>query len=82
MLDQQTFHLLTREYSLILATDDKDIEAVKTIRRKTLLPVYQDLADIQDEEHFLYNQDDEQSFIYLLRHNPSQEDVGTIRVEF
>ena len=82
MINQQIFHLLTQEYSLILATDDKDIESVKTVRRETLLPAYKDMADIQDEEHFLYNHDDEQSFIYLLRHNPSHRYVGTIRVFF
>jgi len=82
MIDPQIFHLLTQEYSLILATDFQDIKAVKSVRRKTLLPAYQDLAEIKDVDHFLYNQDDEQSFIYLLRHNPSQEYVGTIRVFF
>ena len=82
MIDQQILHLLTQEYTLVMATDDNDIESVKEIRRKTLLPAYQNLAEIKDEDQFLYNKDDEQSFIYLLRHNPSGEYVGTIRVFF
>jgi len=65
-----------------MAMDDKDIALVKEVRQKTLLPVYQHHAEIKDEDRFLYNKDDEQSFIYLLRHNPSGEYVGTIRVFF
>jgi hypothetical protein len=82
MIDTQILHLLTQEYTLVMAMDEKDIALVKEVRQKTLLPVYQHHAEIKDEDRFLYNEDDEQSFIYLLRHNPSGEYVGTIRVFF
>jgi len=82
MVDPQILHLLTQEYSLVMVTDSHDIEVLKDVRRRTLLPAYQGHAKITDEESFLYNQDDEQSFIYLLRHNPTGEYVGTIRVFF
>lgn len=82
MFQEQIFHLLTEEYSLVLASNKEDIEAVKKVRKEILLPKYQTFETIEDEAHFLYNQDDEQSFIYLLRHNPTQRYVGTIRVFF
>ena len=82
MINAHTYRLLTKEYTLQLAMTQEDIETVKQVRREALLPVYQNLADIQDEDAFLYNKDDEQSFIYLLRHNATQRYVGTIRVFF
>jgi len=82
MIDTTIYHLLTQEYTLKLAMTPEDIEAVKQVRKEALLPAYQNLADIQDEAAFLYNKDDEQSFIYLLYHNTTQRYVGTIRVFF
>ena len=82
MTTPSIFHLLTQEYSLVLVTSEDDIRALKEVRRKTLLNAYQNLAKIEDEETFLYNKDDEQSFIYLLKHNPTENYVGTIRVFF
>ena len=82
MLQEQILNLLTQEYSLVLASTKEDILAVKKIRKEILLPKYQNFATIEDEEIFLFNKDDEQSFIYLLRHNPTQTFVGTIRVFF
>ena len=82
MFNQEIFHLLTQEYSLILVSTHKHIEAVKTIRREILLAKYKEKTAIEDEEKFLFNEDDEQSFIYLLRHNPTQKNVGTIRLFF
>jgi len=78
----EALNLLTQEYTLILATTEEDILAVKKIRKEILLPKYQNFATIQDEDLFLFNKDDEQSFIYLLRHNPTQTFIGTIRVFF
>jgi len=66
----------------VLATNEDDISAVKKIRKEISLPKYQNFATIEDEDLFLFNKDDEQSFIYLLRHNPTQSFVGTIRVFF
>jgi len=82
MFQKQIYHLLTEEYTLVLASGKEDIEAVKQVRKEVLLPKYQTFESIEDEAYFLYNRDDEQSFIYLLRHNPSQRYVGTIRVFF
>lgn len=82
MIDAQIHHLLTQEYTLKLVMTQNDIEAVKQVRREALLPAYKNMADIQDESAFLYNKDDEQSFIYLLYHNTTQRYVGTIRVFF
>lgn len=79
---QEIMHLLTEEYSLVLASNKEDIAEVKKIRKEILLPKYQNFASIKDEDLFLFNKDDEQSFIYLLRHNPTQTFVGTIRVFF
>lgn len=81
-MPNKALHLLTREYSLVLATSKEDILAVKQIRKEILLPKYQNFATIEDEDHFLFNEDDEQSFIYLLRHNATQTFVGTVRVFF
>jgi len=82
MFKQEIFHLLTQEYSLKLATEKNDFDSVKAIRKEILLAKYQSKMIIEDEEKFLFNEDDEQSFIYLLRHNKTQRDVGTIRLFF
>ncbi|AKF24546.1 hypothetical protein YH65_03425 [Sulfurovum lithotrophicum] len=82
MTEPSIFHLLTEVYSLHLAVTEQDIESVKQVRKEALLPAYQTYADIEDESAFLYNRDDEQSFIYLLQHNATQKYVGTIRVFF
>lgn len=82
MHEQQIFHLLTQEYSLILASTQEHILAVQKIRKEVVLPKYQKFATIKNEDAFLYNEDDKQSFIYLLQHNASKNYVGTIRVFF
>ena len=81
MLDK-ILHLLTQEYTLVLATSKEDFLSVKKLRREILLPRYGTFATIEDEEHFLFNKDDDQSFIYLLLHNATQTFVGTVRVFF
>lgn len=82
MSNEEVFHLLTKEFSLVLATSEEDLLSVKEIRREILLSKYQNFATIEDEDLFLFNKDDEQSFIYLLRHNTTQTYIGTIRVFF
>ena len=82
MKNLSALYLLTQEYSLHIAKTEYDINIVKQVRKEALLPAYQDLADITDEDTFLYNKDDEQSFIYLLQHNATKRYVGTIRVFF
>jgi N-acyl amino acid synthase of PEP-CTERM/exosortase system len=80
MKEPAIVHLLTNVYSLELALNEEDIEKVKEVRKKAILPIYQDLTEIENEERFLFNQDDEQSFIFLLKHNATGAYVGTIRI--
>jgi N-acyl-L-homoserine lactone synthetase len=75
-------HLLTEVYTLKLAITAEDVESVKRVRKEALLPAYQNLTEIKDEDTFLFNQDDEQSLIYLLKHNHTNKYVGTIRIFF
>jgi N-acyl amino acid synthase of PEP-CTERM/exosortase system len=82
MNNTEIFNLLTKEYSLKLVTNNDDIKKLKEIRQKVLLPAYEKHTHIEDIDKFLYNQDDEQSFIYILIHNTTQKPVGTIRVFF
>ena len=63
MSKEQVFHLLTKEYNLILATNKEDFLSVKEIRKEILLPKYQNFATIEDEDLFLFNDEDKQSFI-------------------
>ena len=82
MKNLEIFDLLTTEYYLKLVTTQQDIVFLKEIRQKVLLPAYEKHTHIEDIDKFLYNQDDEQSFIYILIHNTTQKPVGTIRVFF
>lgn len=82
MQQEQVFLLLTKEYTLVLATDQDYFSSVKKVRKETLLPKYQKFATIEKEDSFLFNDDDKQSFIYLLQHNATGRYVGTVRVYF
>lgn len=81
MLDK-VFHLLTEEYSLILATTEKDFEAVKKVRSDVFEHRYAQYPDLKRAKWFLFSQDDEQAFIYLLRHNETNTYVGSVRIFF
>lgn len=78
MLDK-VFHLLTQEYSLILATTEEDFKAVKEIRNDVIVNHY---PDIEETKEYIFNQDDEQSFIYLLQHRATKKYVGSVRIFF
>jgi len=79
---KQTFHLLTEEYSIILATTSKHLQAVKDIRAEVFVSrLDMSLAELESR-NFLINKDDEQSFIYLLQHNTTKKYVGSVRVIF
>ncbi len=82
MTDERIFHFLTKEYSVVLATTTEEIEAVKDIRNDVLLHKYSKYPDLKEAKWYLYNQDDKQSFNYLLRHNASGQYVGTVRLFF
>lgn len=78
----QVLDLLTEEYSIVLATTHEDFEAVKQIRKEVFAPKYDISPDLLERKGYLFSKDDEQSFIYLLRHNASNSYVGTVRVFF
>ena len=82
MHPEQIFNLLTQEYSLILATTSQDFEAVKQIRKEVFSSKYSMSPSQLKSIGFLYNKDDKQSFIYLLRHNVTNKYVGTVRTCF
>ena len=78
MLDK-VFHLLTVEYSLILATTPEHFQAVKEIRKDVIVNHY---PDVDETKKYIFSQDDKQSFIYLLRHNATKKYVGSVRIFF
>lgn len=81
MSETEAIHLLTKEYSLVLAATQEDFQAVKKLRNDIISHNYPEL-DPQEIEPYLFSQDDEQSFIYLLRHQATNKYVGTVRVFF
>lgn len=82
MTSEQIFKLLTEEYTLVLATDVKDFQAIKEVRTEVFSPKYSMSPDFLEEKGYLFSQDDEQSFLYLLRDNTRKKYVGTVRVFF
>ena len=78
MLDN-AFHLLTVEYSLILATTQEHFQAVQEIRNDVIVNHY---PDVEESKKYVFSQDDEQSYIYLLRHNATKKYVGSVRIFF
>jgi len=81
MLDN-VFHLLTIEYSLILATSQEHFQALKEVRADVFEHRYAQYPDLKKAKWFLFSQDDEQSFIYLLQHNETKKYVGSVRIFF
>ena len=78
MLDK-VFHMLTVEYSLILSTTQEHFQAVKEIRNDVILNHY---PNVEERKKYIFSQDDEQSFIYLLQHNVTKKYVGSVRIFF
>lgn len=78
MLDK-VFYMLTVEYSLILASTQEHFEAVKEIRNDVIVNHY---PDVEECKQYVFSQDDEQSFIYLLQHNETTKYVGSVRIFF
>jgi len=78
----KVFHLLTEEYTLILATTQEDFQAVKEVRSDVFIHRYAKYPDLKKSKWFLFSQDDEQAFIYLLQHNATKKYVGSVRVFF
>ncbi len=82
MKKKEVFDLLTREYSLVLATTTEEIEAVKEIREKVFSPKLSLSKQELNEKGFIFNKGDNQSLIFLLKNKKSGKYCGTIRVFF
>ena len=80
-MSEESVHLLTKEYSLALATTQEDFQAVKELRNDIISHNYPELEH-KEVRPYLFSQDDEQSFIYLLQHQATKTYVGTVRVFF
>ena len=78
MLDK-VFHLLTEEYTIILAAKQEHFHAVEAIRNDVVVNHY---PDIEGTKEYIFSQDDEQSFIYLLQHKATKRYVGSVRIFF
>ena len=78
MLDK-VFHLLTAEYSLVHAVTQEHFQAVKDIRNDVIVNHY---PEVEEAKEYVFSQDDEQSFIYLLQHNATKRYVGSVRIFF
>ena len=78
MLDK-VFHLLTEEYKLVLATTQEDFQAIEDIRNDVIVNHY---PEVEEKKEYIFSQDDEQSFIYLLQHQATRRYVGSVRVFF
>lgn len=81
MLDK-FFNLLTKEYTIILATTPHHLQVVKDIRSEVFVSrLNLSLAELE-ARNFLMNKEDGQSFIYLLQHKLTKKYVGSVRVIF
>jgi len=77
------FNILTQEYSIVLVTEEEEYQEVQRLRKEIYTNKFSLTEDILEKEGFLhFNQEDRQSFIFLLRHNESGAYVGTIRFMF
>ena len=79
---KKAINLLTEEYSIVLATTPKHLQAVKDIRAEVFVSRLNLSSAELESKNFLINQDDKQSFIYLLQHNATKKYVGSVRLIF
>ena len=77
---RQILNLLTNEYSLVLATSLQDFQAVREIRKNVFSSKYNTTSKLLESKGYFFSEDDEQSFIYLLRHNATHNYIGTVRI--
>lgn len=81
-MQEKAFHLLTEEYTIVLVTSPEHLQAVKDIRAEVFVSRLEMSFKELEERNFLINQDDKQSFIYLLQHNETKKYVGSVRLIF
>lgn len=81
-MHEKDFHLLTEEYTIVLATSPEHLQAVKDIRAEVFVPRLEMSFQELEARDFLINKDDNQSFIYLLQHKATEKYVGSVRVIF
>jgi len=82
MQSEHIFNLLTKEYSIILATTENAFQVVKEVRSAVFSTKYAMSPEVLESKGYLFSQDDKQSFIYLLQHNDTGKYVGTVRAFF
>jgi len=78
----QIFNLLTKEYTIVLASTSQDFKAIKNLREEVFSSKYSMSSYQLKSIGFIYSKDDKQSFIYLLKHIPTNQYVGTVRAFF
>lgn len=78
----EIFTLLTHDYSLVHASTQKDFVQVKALRKEVFSKKFKLSEETLEEEGYIFNKEDAQSFIYLLKHNHSDTYVGTVRIFF
>jgi len=81
-MNANVLHLLTVEYTLILATSQEHFQALKEVRSDVFEHRYAQYPDLKKAKWFLFSKDDEQAFIYLLQHNKTKKYVGSVRIFF
>jgi len=78
----EVYELLTQEYTLVMATTPSDFEIVKQIRGEVYTRKYEKPLAFLESIGLLFDEDDKQSFIYLLQHKTTQKYIGTVRAFF
>ena len=76
------FDFSTLHYDIDLATRKEHIAEVKRIRCEALVGRYGFDEKELIEKGYLWNEDDDRSFIYLIRHRETDRYVGTVRICF
>ena len=76
------FTLLTQDYKLILASTPQDFQIVKKLRAHVIITKYPEFKQTEEYNDYLFNEEDRQSFIYLLYHENSNTYVGSVRLFF
>jgi len=82
MYARQFYDLLVEDYSLVLATTDEELVEVKKIREEVYSIKYNKPISYLESINLILDKDDEQSFIYLLKHNKTDQYIGTVRMFF